>query len=180
MPRSAAARRYAKALFELARDEDRVAAVRAELGALSGLLAGSEALRKVLLQPLHPVTQRRAVLEAVATAIQASPVLHHFYAYLIDQRRLVDFDSIEAEYGRLADEAAGLVVAHVRTATVLSDAQRERLQRALGARTGQTVQLQVEVDAGLLGGVIAQVGDTVFDSTLRTQLDQLRASLVKG
>jgi len=180
MAGSAVARRYAKALFELAREEERVVEVRGELAALSQLLAGSEGLRKVLLEPLHPVAERRAVLEDVAAAIQASPVLQHFYAYLIDQRRLVAFDAIEQEYGRLADEAAGLVVAHVRSATELSDEQRARLQRALAERAGQQVQLEVDVDASLLGGVIAQVGDTVFDGTLRTQLAQLRASLVKG
>jgi F-type H+-transporting ATPase subunit delta len=68
----------------------------------------------------------------------------------------------------------------VRTASPLQKAQRSRLQRALSARTGKEVQIEVEVDPSLIGGVVARVGDLVFDGSLRTQLDQLRITLTKG
>ena len=77
----------------------------------------------------------------------------------------------------LADAAAGLTKAHVRSASPLSDAQRERLQRALERKSGGRVDLEIELDASLLGGAIAQVGDLVYDGSLRTQLRQLRATL---
>ncbi len=180
MARATAARRYAKALFALARDEGRVVEVREEIAHLSQLLAENAELRAVLMQPLHPVAQRRAVLLAVAERLGASPLLRHFQSFLVDQRRLVEWPAIEAEYGRLADAAAGLTQARVRSASLLSDAQRDRLQRALERKSGGRVQLEVEVDPSLVGGAVAQVGDVVYDGSLRTQLRQLRASLARS
>jgi F-type H+-transporting ATPase subunit delta len=180
MAKVAAARRYAKALFSIASEEDRVQAVRDELARFAGPVAEHAELRRVLLQPLHPVAQRRAVLAAVAERVGASPLLRHFLSFLVDQRRLVDFESIRAEYERLADAAAGLTKARVRSAAPLSDAQRERLQRVLERKSGGRIQLEVEVDPTLVAGAVAQVGDLVFDGSLRSQLQRLHASLVRG
>jgi F-type H+-transporting ATPase subunit delta len=174
---AAAARRYAKALFQLAEEAGQVAPVRGELDALAKLLAEHRELAEVLLQPLHPVAQRRAVMAGVAERLGGSALLRSFLSYLIDRRRLVEFAAIRAEYARLADERAGVTRATVRSASELSEGQRERLRRALSARVGRDVQLAVQVDPGLLGGLVAQVGDVVFDGSLRTQLRQLRESL---
>ncbi len=179
MANDAAGRRYAKALFELAQEEGRVDPLRQELRALGALLEDNAELASVLLEPLHPAAQRRSVLESIAVKIEASPVLRHFYAFLIDQRRLVDLATIESEFGRLADVAAGLTVATIRTANPLSEDQQSRLERALSTQSGRKVTLKIEVDPGLLGGLVAQVGDTVFDGSLSTQLNQLRAGLGK-
>jgi F-type H+-transporting ATPase subunit delta len=178
MPAAAAPRRYARALFSLASDESRVAAVREELRRLGAALEASSELRDVVAQPLVPAAERRRVLEAVAERLEASALVKRFYAYLIDQRRLVDFDTIEAEFVRLADQAAGRAKARVRTAQPLSADQHERLERALAARAGRTVELEVEVDPTLVGGLVAQLGDTVYDGSLKTQLSQLRSALL--
>ena len=134
----------------------------------------------MLLQPLHPVAERRKVLEAVAERMGAGSLLRHFYQVLIDHRRLVDLEAIRAEFARLADEQAGVRRAQVRTARPLTDGQLERLRRALAARLGHEVQIEVEVDPDLLGGLVAQVGDLLLDGSVRTQLRQLRASLASG
>jgi F-type H+-transporting ATPase subunit delta len=180
MARAAAARRYAKALFSLAREENRLSEVREELAQLGKLIAGNSELRAVLFQPLHPVSERRAVLRALGDTLGASPLLRNFQSFLVEQRRLVDWLEIEKEYGRLADAAAGLTHARVTSASPLSQAQRERLQRALEGKSGGRVQLELEIDPTLVGGVVAQVGDLVYDGSLRTQLRQLRASLARG
>jgi F-type H+-transporting ATPase subunit delta len=174
---TAAARRYANALFQLAEEGGRLDAIRAQLDRLAALLAENRELADVLLQPLYPVAQRRAVLGAVADRLGASPLLKRFLSYVIDRRRLVQFDAIRAEYARLADERAGKTRATVRSAGELSDEQRERLRRALSTRIGREVELAVELDATLLGGLVAQVGDVVYDGSLRTQLRQLRENL---
>jgi F-type H+-transporting ATPase subunit delta len=180
MARAAAGRRYAKALFALAQESGQVADMRADLEGLGRAISANEKLQDVLLQPLHPAAQRRAVLGAVAERVGASPLLRNFLSFLVDQRRLVDWAAIEAEYQRLADEAAGLSQARVRSASPLSDAQRERLQRALERKSGGKVELVVEIDPTLLGGAVAQLGDVVYDGSLKTQLQQLRASLARG
>ena len=180
MAQARAARRYAKALFSLASDEDRVEAVQQELAALAELLAAMPELRNALLRPLHPVTERKAVLERVAERLGTSLTVRHFYSFLIEQRRFVDLGAVRAEFQRLADLAAGRLRAEVVSAQPLSDAQRERLRQVLADQTGGYVELDARVDPELLGGAVATVGDLVFDGSLRTQLHQLRANLMKG
>jgi len=175
-----AAKRYGRALFSLARDEGRVDAVRQELGRFTGVLEASSELREVLLRPLYPVAERTAVLQAIADRIGASPLLHKFFGLLIHHRRIVELEAVLQEFDRLADLAAGRVQARVASAAPLSEPQRERLRAALAARTGSEVRLEVEVDPGLLGGIVAKVGDLVYDGSLKTQLAQLRANLTKG
>jgi len=175
-----AAHRYAKALFGLAEDDHRHREVRDELGKLSSLFAESRELREALLTPLHPASDRKAALREIADRISVSPLVQNFLSYLIDQRRLIDFEAIAAAYGELADEAEGLLTAEVISASPLDDRRKDRLRRALSERTGREVRLEIEVDPALIGGAIAKVGDLVFDGSLRTQLGQLRANLTKG
>ena len=180
MRTSTAARRYARALFSLAQDSSQVPALREQLGSMAALFDTEPALRDALFRPLHPVAERRAVLRAVCERLGLSDVLRNFMVYLIDQRRLVAFDAIRDEYERLADEAAGLVKARVTAAAPLDEAQRQRLQGALAARTGRQVELEVSVDPELIGGAVAVVGNVVYDGSLRTQLAQLRDTLSQG
>ncbi len=179
MARGRVARRYAKALFELAKEAGQVAEVGGELTSMGDLLEGNPELHDVLFRPLHPVAQRRAVLDGVTDRIGASTMVQSFFSLLIDQRRLIDFPAIREEFERLASEDAGLRRAEVVSAGPLRDDQLERLRRALSTRTGGEVEVSVRVDPSLLGGVIAKVGDLVFDGSLRTQLRQLRANLTR-
>ena len=180
MKSTAAGRRYAKALFTLAQEESRVAEIREELSNLSELVAQNPELSRVLLTPLHPVEERKNVLDALIREAGLSKTVRHFMAFLVDQRRLVDFEGIREEYDRLADEQAGLVTAEVVSARDLDANDEERLRRALSAATGREVRLDIQLDPGLIGGLIAKVGDLVFDGTLRAQLGQLRATMTKG
>jgi len=177
---TSAARRYAKALFAIAREEGAVETVGAELGVLAELLDQNRELRDALFRPLFPVAERRAVLRAVAEQLGSSDTLKRFYSFLIDQRRLVDFPTIRAEYERLAAEAEGRTEARIRSAKPLDAATEQRLVAALSQRTGRRVDVSVEVDPELIGGIVAQVGDLIFDGSLRTQLEQLRTNLTKG
>ncbi len=177
---SKAAIRYAKALFALGREEQRLAPLRTELESLASFLEAHSELREALLTPLYPAEERKSVLREIANRAELSPLLVNFSAYLIDRRRLIDFDDIFAEFSRLADEDEGLVTAKVRSASPLDAEREERLKRALADRTGRRIRLDVELDPTLIAGAIAQVGDLVIDGSLRTQLGQLRANLMKG
>jgi F-type H+-transporting ATPase subunit delta len=176
---AAAARRYGKALFGLARDEGRIEDVRRELGALLDVTREHAGVRDVLAQPLHPAKERHRVLAALSEPLRLSPLLRNFGSFLIDQRRMVDLPAIAAEYGRLADEAAGRTRAEVVAASPLTEAQAERLRSALSTRVGREVELSLRVDPELIAGAVARVGDLVFDGSLKTQLAQIRASLAK-
>jgi F-type H+-transporting ATPase subunit delta len=180
MRHTAAARRYARALFSIARDDGAIEAVGGELDRMAALLGESQELRHALFRPLHPVKERRAVLQSVCERIAVSASVKNFLVFLIDQRRLVDFDAIHGEYTRLADEAAGRMQAEIVTASELPEAQRERLTSALARRTGRQIELVVTVDPELIGGAIAKVGGVLIDGSLRKQLSQLHDSLTKG
>ena len=174
-----AARRYARALFALAREDDEVASIRAELDDMARLLAANPDLQRRLFQPLHPVRERREVLKSICEQGRGSRMIRNFFAYLIEQRRLVAFDAIHDEFNRLADEAAGRVRVEVRSASPLRDEQRARLIDALAQRTGKEIELTLQVDSSLIGGAIATVGGLVFDGSLRTQLLQLQGTLAQ-
>ncbi len=180
MRSAAAARRYARALFGLAQEGGAVDEIRGQLARMDELFAAESALRHALFRPLRPVAERRNVLRAIATRLGLADVVRNFLVFLIDQRRLVDFDAIRAEYEQLADAAAGRVKATVTAAAPLDDAQHDRLRRALAARTGREVELEVTVDSALIGGAVARVGNVVFDGSLKTQLSQLRDTLSRG
>ncbi len=180
MQSSTAAVRYAKALFGLAKDERRLTDVRQEVESFASLLEENAELHDALMTPLHPAEERKAVLVAIVERGGLSRLLQNFCSYLIDQRRLVDFAGICAEFGRLADEDAGLMTAQVVSANPLDERRKDRLRRALSERTGREVRLEVEIDPALIGGAIAKVGDLVFDGSIRTQLSQLRTNLMKG
>jgi len=178
--RPTVARRYARALFALADESGAVDRVREEMGQIAELLEAHPALRHALFRPLHPAAERRGVLRGVCARVGSGDTVRNFLAFLVDQRRIVDFEGIRAEYERLADEAAGRVRAEVVAASPLDARQTERLRAALSARTGHEVDLEVAVDADLIGGAVAVVGGVVFDGSLRTQLSQLRDTLTRG
>lgn len=180
MHSAAAARRYARALFSLARDAGRVDAVGVELDRLAAQFEEHPPLHAALFRPLHPASERRGVLRAVCERLECGVEVRNFLLFLVDQRRLIDFDAIRGEYARLADEAAGRMRAEVVAASALQDAQADRLRRALSQHTGRDVELDVRIDPSLIGGAIAKVGDLVFDGSLRTQLSQLRDTLTRG
>ena len=180
MRTSAATRRYARAIFELAREDDRVTEVRREFSELSEVVAESKELRTALLTPLHPVEERKKVLNALAERLNLSTRVRNFLAFLVDKRRLIALAAIHEEYERLADELSGRLIAEVRTATPLDEDQQTRLRGALSGATGRDVELEVTLEPELIGGAIAKVGGLIFDGTLRAQLAQLRTNLTKG
>jgi F-type H+-transporting ATPase subunit delta len=179
MPSSAAARRYARALFGLAKEDRLTSEAAGELDTLAALFDASPELREALIIPLYPVRERLAVLKAVAGREGISGLVTNFYAFLVEQRRMVDFEGIREEYARLVDEDSGLMTAEVLTASPLDERKQDRLRRALSERTGMEVRLDVTVDSSLIGGAIAKVGDLVFDGSIRAQLSILCANLTK-
>ena len=172
-----AALRYAKALFGLAQEAGAVESTRAELDRVAGAITTVPTLADVLVLPMYPAAERRAALQRLAGPLGLSPLLTHFLSFLIDQRRTRDLAAIHEDYVRLAEEAAGRVRGEVVSATPLDPAQLDRIRAALARRMGRELDLAIRVDPALLGGLVARVGDLVFDGSLRTQLAQLRAQL---
>jgi F-type H+-transporting ATPase subunit delta len=175
----AAARRYARAIFQLAGEEDRRDATLGEIDLLAGLLAENDELAEVLYRPLYPLAERRAAFDAVAARLGLGVTVKRFVEFLLHQHRMRDFPLIVEELHRLADEAAGRVEAEIVSAAALAGPQLERVRRALADRTGREVRVTPRVDPTLIGGIVARVGNLVFDGSVRAQLEQLRTKLVR-
>jgi F-type H+-transporting ATPase subunit delta len=164
------ARRYAKALFELAVDKGNFEAVGQELENLAHLYAESRELRQTLENPVFKLSQKRKIVEGVLAQVVQSPVVRNFVLLLTERSRIAALPLIARAYQELTDRQLGRVRAVVTSAKPLDMVTEGEIQRALEKRTGKKVVMKSEVDPSLIGGVVARVGDLVLDGSLRTRL----------
>ncbi len=180
-PSRALARRYAKALLEVARAEGQEpASLGSELGGLVRLMEDNAALRRALLQPSLKAPARRRLVGALADAGQGSALLRRLLELLAGRDRLALLPVLAEEFARAARAAQGRVSAEAVTAVPLGVPQRAALSSALGAAVGKTVELEARVDPALLGGVLVKLGGRSYDGSVRGQLAALRARLSSG
>lgn len=175
------ARRYARALLEVAGESSRLDAVGEQLTTLARVIAESPELAAVLHDPSYSRDQRRAVTLQVMDSVQANdPVLVNVIQLLIERNRMAYLPDIARAYRTLADARVGRVRGSVVSAMALDAESLRRLEQALEQLTQRNVVLESLVDPSVLGGVSAQVGSVVYDGTLRTQLELIRRNLAQG
>jgi F-type H+-transporting ATPase subunit delta len=167
---------YADALFEVARAEGTLGEVEDELFRFSQVLQGSDELREALTDARIPAARRQQIVEDLLGG-KASPVTSALVSMVVGTGRARDLPQIIRQLVERSAAEANKEVAEVRTAVQLSAGQRERLAQALSSATGKQVSLKVVVDPSVLGGIVAQVGDTVIDGSVRSRLDQLKQVL---
>ena len=167
---------YATALFEVARAEGSVAEVEDELFRFARTLEGNDQLRSVLTDEAIPATRRQGVVEDLLGG-KASPVTTNLVAFVVGAGRARQLPQIIDRLVQRAAAEKDRAVAEVRSAIPLSDDQRQRLADALGRATGKAIEVKVIVDPSVLGGIVAQIGDTVIDGSIRARLDQLRETI---
>ena len=139
--------------------------------------SGERDLIKVLSAGHHTLGNRRAIMTAVAGRIGADSNVKKFLGLVLERGRISGIEQIYLHYRDLADAAAGRVRATVKTATALDPASTGRIKKALEQATGKQVMLETEVDAELIGGLVAHVGSYTLDRSVRTSLDKLRSNL---
>lgn len=167
---------YARALLAVAEAEGELADVEEELYRFGKAVEREPGLRDALTDPALPAERKRAVVEELLGR-KASRHTVNLLGFLIDQGRARDLPKIVEALTELAAEQRRKVVAEVRSAVPLDEERRERLARALSRATGKDVELRVLVDPAVIGGVVARVGDQVFDGTIRHRLQQARERL---
>ena len=171
---SRAARRYAKAVFELAEQERQVDEWGRRLAALRQSMSDPE-VAAVLTNPTIVTEERMALISAAPHVFDAEAT--NLAKLLIESSRVRDIGAIEEEFQRLADEAAGRVRATVTTAVELKPTDRDRVEAELSKRLGKEIRLQLVVDPRILGGLKLQYGDRLVDASVSTRLQQLRRRL---
>jgi F-type H+-transporting ATPase subunit delta len=171
---TAAARRYARAIFELAQEEGQVNEWNRRLAVVRDLLS-DPLVAAVLTNPTIAVSRRMELISAAPHELD--PEATNLARLLIESNRVRQIGDVAEEYDSLADAAAGRVRATVTTAVELDADERNLLTKQLSERLGKEVRVRVAVDKRILGGLKLQYGDHLIDATLATKLQQLRRRL---
>jgi F-type H+-transporting ATPase subunit delta len=167
---------YARGLFEIARAEDTIDEVEDELFRFARSYESSEELRNALSDEQIPASKRQAIVEDLLGG-KVTSTTTQLISMVVGSGRARDLPAIVDKLVARASAAKNLEVAEVRTAVALTADQETRLAAALANATGKEVNLKVVVDPSVLGGLVATVGDTVIDGTVRTRIEQLKSRL---
>lgn len=165
------------ALVDSAADAGELSSVRANMESFFERVSGSGELRDVLLSTVFSMEEKKAVLEDFLEAASFLDITRRFVLLVLEMEKASALlGSREAVLARL-DEAVGKVTAEVTSARDLSPSDVERLSAALRVATGKTVEVSLKVDPSMIGGIKAQVGDKVYDNSVRTQLERIKGVL---
>ncbi|HEV7525981.1 MAG TPA: ATP synthase F1 subunit delta [Acidimicrobiia bacterium] len=167
---------WAQALLEIAQSEGNLHEVEDELFRFARIVEGNDDLRTALANPGQPADRRAAIVDELLEnrSLQTTRAIA---AFIVGAGRGHDLPSIVARFVELAAQSRQHEVAEVRSAVVLDDTQVQRLAEALSRATKKNIEVRVVVDPTLMGGIVATIGDTVIDGTVRHRLDQLKETL---
>lgn len=177
----AAANRYAKALFDVAlKERANLEQVERDLADMAALFDAHATLRDVMVNPAVPAPRKRALMQELVARARPNPIVGRLFEMLAERDRLILLPDLLASYrDRLMDHRQ-IVRAEVITAEPLPPERTANLERRLAALTGRRVTMKARVDPGIIGGLVARVGGTVYDGSIATQLDKLRGRLTSA
>ena len=174
----ALAERYAGALVEVAVENGQAEQVKRELASFADLLRESADLHAFLSNPTIPRGSKHGVIEHLVERMGASRTLRNYLFVIVDQRRAALLPEIEQAFSRLLDARMGITQATVISAVELTGPERAELDLTLGQLTDRKVQSQLQLDPDLIGGLVVRIGSTIYDGSVRAQLERLRARLI--
>ncbi len=174
------ARRYAKALLLVGKEDGNAETYKKELDMIAGLIDGSKELEQAIMNPLYDSAKRKNVLKNIIERLKISQGMTSFLLLLFDKGRIGFLSSINDFYKKFADELKGIVRGRLVSAAALSSDMIDKITSALSKRTGKNIVLEVQQDPNLIGGVITTIGDLVLDGSVKTQLLNMRESLKRG
>ncbi|MGE5675703.1 MAG: ATP synthase F1 subunit delta [Mycobacterium leprae] len=172
----AVARRYARALFDLAQDKGLVDQVDRELGMVVSLVGSNRQLKAVMDDVLIGPEVKRDLVEKLFTG-KLSPLVLNFVLVVVSKRREAHLPNMYRAFMDLANELRGIVEVEVRSAVPLAEETVQRLEGKLVARLGKRVRFQTQVAPELIGGLVVRVGDELMDGSVRTRLQRMRDRL---
>lgn len=174
------ARRYGTALADVVLKTGETETVKSELKAWEEMMAASADLQSALANPAIAHADKEKVLESLITKANPSRTTANFLRVLLRNGRLTDLAEINDKFAAVLEERSGHVAAEVISARELSADQKGELKANLERLTGKQVQLNFSIDESIIGGVVTRVGSTVYDGSVRTQLENLKEQLVNG
>jgi F-type H+-transporting ATPase subunit delta len=171
------ARRYAAALADVVIAQGEAREVQEELNTWAQMMEANSSLLEVFRNPTIPYEQKRKVLNTLIARTRVRPTTANFLQVLLQNHRLAELNEINKKFAQVFDERSGVVSAQVTTARTLPESTQETLRAQLGIMTGRKVRLDFAVDEDLIGGVMTRIGSTVYDGSVRTQLQQIKQKM---
>ena len=174
------ARRYATALADIVTERGEAVAVLEELTSWERMIAENANLREVFANPTISYDQKRKVLNDLISRTRVRPTTANFLQVLLKNQRLTELAEINRKFGDVLDERSGVVAAEVVTARPVPDNVKQTIQSKLKALTGKDVRLKFETDDVIIGGLVTRIGSTVYDGSVKTQLELLATRLARS
>ena len=170
---------YANALADIALAQGAAAPALKQLADFGALYAESEELRNVLASPGVPREAKHGVIEKLAARMGASKIIRNFLFVVIDHRRSALLPKIIETFEDVVRKRQGIAEAEISSAVELTAAQKKEMAQKIADMTGKRVETKYAVEPGLLGGAVVRIGDTIYDGSLRSRLNELRARLAE-
>ena len=174
------AKRYAKALLTLGREDGNYEKYGEELNQFVTFWEETPEFADAASNPLYAKENRQVICGTVVEKMEMSPVFKSLLDLMLDKNRLPIIPEVRIFYQKLLDEMANISRAKVTSATPLSEEAVESIKASLEKTTGRSIMVETEVDPELIGGVVARVGDLVLDGSVRSQLTNIKETLIKG
>lgn len=169
--------RYAIALFELARDSGTLDAVSRDLARFEAMLVDSPDLLRLVRSPVFDAEQQTKAVTAVLAKAKIEGTAANFIQFVASNRRLFAVRDMMRDFRELVARHKGEVTATVTVADTLGDAHKTEIKKALDAVTGKNVQVEVQVDPTIIGGLVVKVGSRMVDGSLRTKLNAIKHAM---
>ena len=170
---------YANALADIALAQGAGEPAAKQLSAFGAACAESAELRTFLASPAVAAEAKRAVIEKIVARMGASKIIRNFLFVIADHRRTQQIPEIIAMFQQVIRQRQGVAEAEISSAVELSASQKKDLAATLGRLTGKKIEPKYSLDSKLLGGVVVRIGDTIYDGSLRSRLNEMRASLAE-
>jgi len=168
------AKRYTRALFDIAQKEDKIEVIYNELKGFSSILKESPDLAEFFVNPVFDTSDKSAVIGSILDKVGMSTTTSNFLNLLVDKRRIDILEQIEECYQKYMDDVLNKVRVGVKTAFPLSNELSARIKKQMEGMTEKNVEMVVDEDPSLLGGVVIGIGDTLYDGSVRAQLNSIR------
>ncbi len=169
--------KFAQALADVAGELKQEDQVLEELSSFSALLGSQKELMETLTHPAIPFSAKRNIVQELAKKIPLTQTVVNFILVLIERARLPQFHEVLEAYESILDELHGVVRADVFACEEVDTAMDQRLQKVVSTLTGKKVKINYQVDESLIGGLKLQIGSTIYDGSIGTQLEQFRRRL---
>jgi ATP synthase F1 delta subunit len=169
---------YARSLFEVAQDQDKLDEVREQVGQFADALEDNREFAVFFFSPYFSTEEKK---EGLDTAIQdADPIVRNFLALLIENHRMPALFRVQRELDRLWQEENQLLPVQITSAIELDESVTSRIGEEIGRQTGRKVELTSTVDPDVLGGIVLRVGNSILDASIRTRLERLRKQVARA